>query len=173
MRTNTNSILSDFDDLESSLDPIKEIKQFIKDNYKINGELQISKEPNENGKYEVSCRDVLVKNNHITSLTNNLFEWGEIISDFDCFDCIYLTSLEGAPKKVGRVFKCGRCKSLTSLKGAPEEVGDYFSCAYCDSLTSLEGAPKKTRYFDCFNCGKQFTKDDVKKNCSVGRSIFI
>lgn len=173
MKTNTNSILSDFDDLESSLDPIKEIKQFIKDNYKIDGELQISNEPNENGRYEVSCYDVLVKNNRITSLTNNLFEWGEISGDFDCFDCRYLTSLKGSPKKVGRNFKCDRCKSLTSLEGAPEKVVDYFCCSYCDSLTSLEGAPKETGYFDCFNCGKQFTKDDVKKKCSVRRSIFI
>jgi hypothetical protein len=50
-----------------------------------------------------------------------------------------LTSLEGAPLSVGGSFYC-RYNGLTSLEGAPQEVGKSF---YCDenSLTSLEGAP--------------------------------
>ena len=170
----TNGLLASFEKLDASFDPIKDIEQFIRDNYNISDRFRISKEPNENGKYEVDGVGVVrVICLNIRTLTNGMFEWREIHGNFECDHCFSLTNLEGSPKKVSGSFYCHNCKSLTSLKGAPEEVGDYFSCAYCDSLTSLEGAPKKTRYFDCFNCGKQFTKDDVKKNCSVGRSIFI
>ena len=41
------------------------------------------------------------------------------------------------------MFDCGGCHSLTSLKGAPKKVGGDFSCFNCKSLTSLKGAPKK------------------------------
>lgn len=45
------------------------------------------------------------------------------------FICEYnsLTSLEGAPQKVGGDFYCGH-NSLTSLEGAPQEVGGDFYC---------------------------------------------
>ena len=50
------------------------------------------------------------------------------------------------PFKFGRVdknFICMKCTSLTSLEGAPQKVGGDFDCRMCTSLTSLEGAPKK------------------------------
>ena len=58
------------------------------------------------------------------------------------FYCRYnqLTSLEGAPQKVGGSFYC-RDNQLTSLEGAPQTVGGSFSCSY-NQLTSLEGAPQ-------------------------------
>jgi hypothetical protein len=52
-----------------------------------------------------------------------------------------LTSLQGAPKKVGKDFYCHH-NQLTSLQGAPEEVGGAFLCNR-NQLTSLEGGPKK------------------------------
>jgi hypothetical protein len=52
-----------------------------------------------------------------------------------------LTSLEGAPEKVGGGFYCDNNK-LKSLKGAPVEVGGNFFCGD-NELTSLEGAPEK------------------------------
>ncbi len=59
------------------------------------------------------------------------------------FDCSYnkLTSLEGAPEKVGGDFNCSG-NQLTSLEGAPKEVGGHFNCRN-NQLTSLEGAPEK------------------------------
>ena len=60
--------------------------------------------------------------------------------DFDC-DTNKLTTLEGAPKKVGRNFCCA-LNQLTTLKGSPEKVGGYFSCTF-NKLTTLEGGPKK------------------------------
>ena len=97
-------------------------------------------------------------------------DFGEVTGDFLCYD-LRLTSLEGAPKKVGGGFDCSENK-LTSLKGAPQEVGEDFYCFdnhltslkgapqevgkdfFChkNKLTSLEGSPKKiVRYFDCSN----------------------
>ena len=71
------------------------------------------------------------------------FKFGRVDGYFDCDGCPSLTSLEGAPQKVGRDFYCSHCTSLTSLKGAPQEVGRNFYCRNCPSLTSHEGAPKK------------------------------
>ena len=70
-----------------------------------------------------------------------------VSGDFNCNEN-KLTSLEGAPKTVGRDFWCTRNK-LTSLKGAPESVGGGFFCL-TNKLTSLEGAPKTVgRHFWC------------------------
>ena len=52
-----------------------------------------------------------------------------------------LTSLVGAPLKVGDDFYCDD-NSLTSLMGAPQEVGEGFYC-HNNALTSLEGAPQE------------------------------
>ncbi len=73
--------------------------------------------------------------------------------NFYCHRCYNLTSLKGAPKKVGKGFSCWGCYHLTSLDGASEKVGGYFDCWGCDNLTSLAGAPKEVgRDFDCHNC---------------------
>jgi len=64
--------------------------------------------------------------------------------DFDC-SSKQLTSLAGAPVKVGGSFDCSN-NQLTSLAGAPVKVGGYFDCSY-NQLTSLEGAPVKVGGF--------------------------
>ena len=116
----------------------KLVKEWINDNYKINGNLTISDD------FVVNCAGhVTVKNKSITSLTNGLFSWGEVDGFFNCGRCDKLTSLEGAPKKVGGDFCCHECNSLETLEGAPEEVGGNFYCSCCEKLISLEGAPKK------------------------------
>ena len=64
-----------------------------------------------------------------------------------------LTSLEGAPRKVGEYFYCEH-NQLTSLKGAPQKVGQVFSCGD-NRLTTLEGAPQKVGggfFGGGFNC---------------------
>ena len=87
----------------------------------------------------------------ITSLTNGLFQWGEVRGYFYCaFSNI--TSLEGAPKGVSGNFSCDNCKLLTSLEGSPEKVGGCFNCSYCDSLKSLKGASKEVWFFECRFC---------------------
>ena len=76
-------------------------------------------------------------------------DFGEITGDFYCTDN-QLTSLEGAPQKVGGDFGCSENK-LTSLKGAPKKVGGSFNCSR-NQLTSLEGAPQIVG--EDFNCSR-------------------
>ena len=66
-------------------------------------------------------------------------KFGVVDGNFDC-DKNRLTSLKGAPLKVGVSFYCSY-NALTSLKGAPQEVGMGFYC-YSNRLTSLKGAPQ-------------------------------
>jgi hypothetical protein len=65
--------------------------------------------------------------------------FGIVTGNFDC-SVNKLTSLEGAPKKVGGSFNCGNNK-LTSLKDAPQEVGGNFDCFH-NKLISLKDAPQ-------------------------------
>lgn len=152
------SLLDDFDAMSSAstTDIRKEIKQFLKDNYKKSSNFKISKKPNNDGYYEVDCSkcsDIEVGNKNITSLTNNLFIFVNIKGDFDCSYCRNLTSLKGAPEEVDGDFYCSYNQKLTSLKGAPKEVKGFFSCSHCNNLTSLKGAPKKIKLtFNCNYC---------------------
>ena len=65
-----------------------------------------------------------------------------------CCQFNQLTSLKGAPRKVGEGFYCGD-NLLNSLQGAPEEIGNSFECMN-NELTSLDGSPK--RVGGCFIC---------------------
>ena len=68
-----------------------------------------------------------------------------------------LTSLEGAPQKVEGSFYCNS-NSLTTLEGAPQKVGGNFYC-YDNSLTTLEGAPQEVG--GSFHCGDNPVPEDV------------
>lgn len=140
------------DDEDEVFDGAKEniIKDFLKTNYAIPSSYTI-KETKDG--FIVDVKGYIgVTNKNITSLTNGLFEFGEVDKQFYCDGCNSLKSLEGGPKKVGGSFYCDHCGSLTSLKGAPKEVGGDFNCAYCSNLKSLEGAPKEVKNFDCRRC---------------------
>ena len=170
------------------------VEEFLKENYKIHGSYTI-KETKEG--FVVDVRgEVKVKNRDITSLTNGLFEFGEVSRDFDCASCKslktlkgapkivwwnfncsgcrLLKTLEGAPEKVGWSFDCSKCDLLTSLEGAPQEAEENFDCSNCKSLKTLEGAPKKVgERFYCDCCGVQFTEEDVRKYTRVARDIWV
>jgi hypothetical protein len=170
------------------------VKEFLEANYKITGSYTIKETK---GKFIVDVKgEVKVKNRDITSLTNGLFEFGEVSRDFDCAICKSLKTLKGAPKivwwnfncsgckslktldggpeKVGWTFCCSKCDLLTSLEGAPQEAGENFDCSNCESLKSLEGAPEKVgERFYCDGCGIQFTEDDVRKHTKVARDIWV
>ena len=70
-----------------------------------------------------------VADGHFCFIDKNGNEAQSVIikNDFSCSNCNSLTSLEGAPKEVGRDFSCNYCTSLTSLEGAPQKVGRYFN----------------------------------------------
>ena len=65
--------------------------------------------------------------------------FGEVSKFFDC-SRNSLTSLDGAPQKVGGGFRCYSNK-LTSLEGAPQTVGGDFMC-HSNQLVSLKGSPQ-------------------------------
>ena len=88
-------------------------------------------------------------------------DFGEVTGNFDC-SLLHLTSLKGAPQKVGGDFKCDFNK-LSSLEEAPQEVGWSFDCSD-NYLTSLEGAPQKVgRNFDCSNNPNLHSLDGIGK----------
>ena len=77
------------------------------------------------------------------------FNFKTVEGNFNCYNN-NLTSLEGAPEKVGGNFNCNN-NNLTSLEGAPKEVGGNFFCDH-NNLTTLEGAPIKVgKVFNCCN----------------------
>ena len=173
MKTLRESLLDD-DLIEKTDKSIKdEIKAFLKENFIGVSSCKISKNPNADGKYDVSsAKNIEVKNYNITSLTNWSFIWIEVRGDFNCSGCSYLKSLEGAPKEVGDGFDCSYCESLTSLEGAPKEVVWDFNCSMCESLKSLNGAPKEIGGdFICWRRRVKFNEDDVKKISNVKGKI--
>ena len=126
----------DEEDIETNVIDSEIINWIIKNyNHIKTSHLKISKKPNKDGKYVVDCNTNIYLNRTAspTSLTNNMFVWGEVKGDFNCDYCHSLTSLEGAPKEVGRDFNCSSCRNLTSLEGAPKEIGRDFVCYDCNS----------------------------------------
>ena len=153
------SLLDDDDIFLDSGTEKKLAEEWIRNNYKIDGNLTISDD------FVVSCtKNVTVKNKSITSLTNGLFSWGEVDGFFDCSGCKNLTSLNGAPGKVMGYFTCESCNNLTSLEGAPKEVSNFY-CRNCNKITSLKGAPEwVSGSFYCGGCPNlKITKSDRKK----------
>ena len=84
-----------------------------------------------------------------------------------------LTSLEGAPEKVGGSFYCYN-NSLTSLEGAPKKVGRDFYCDH-NSLTSLEGLPKEIggNLWISFAKGIYFTEEEIRKVSKIKGKVYI
>ncbi len=82
---------------------------------------------------------------------------------FSCSDN-QLTTLEGAPQKVGWDFYCNN-NQLTSLEGAPREVEGDFRCDN-NQLTSLVGAPQRVRLiFYCY--GNPVSNETLKRIFSL------
>ena len=218
MKTLKEYIIEGILDVEDNIENLTVeslIEDFIRENYNTTAKIQIKKKVD---KYIVSTKGhVGVKNNNITELTNDLFEWSEVGGWFSCTDCTSLKDLTGAPEKVDGNFSCNGCTSLESLIGAPKKVGGGFYCRSCTSLKDLTGAPKKVRGafycsgctslkdltgapievenifrcdgctslqslkgapkevgdFNCSNCGKQFTEEDVRNVCDVKDRITV
>ena len=158
MKNLKECIIESIFDVEDNIDNVdesirEEIKHFLKDNFDGASSCKISNKPNTDGKYEVSSNgNIMTENRGITSLTNGLFIWTYVKGDFYCTYCKSLTSLEGAPKKVGRHFYCYDCKSLKSLKGSPKKIGGDFDCSDNDM---------------------KFTKNDIKKVSNVKGNIMV
>ena len=188
MKTLYESLLDDFDTIEANSDPRKEIEEFLDQNF--SGTWHISDKPNKDGYYEVSSNFSIhglpIK---LSSLTNGLFIWTKVKGSFSCQHCTKLTSLEGGPREVGKIYQCSYCPNLETLEGGPEFAG-YFDCSWNENLVSLKGGPKVTQYdfncsycpklkslegapeisgknFTCYGCGVRFSIEEVKKYTKV------
>ena len=167
MKTLYKSLLDDLDTIEknSNDDVIPNIEDFIKKNYRLDSGVKytISSQLNENGKYVVDVRGRFSWVKFIgkgDSLTNGLFEFGELYGcGFDCSES-NISSLIGAPKTIicdGSLhyFDCSNCKNLRSLEGGSVMASFKYDCSNCKNLRSLEGAPKDCHAlakFDCSGC---------------------
>ena len=116
------------DDEDEVFDGAKEniIKDFLKTNYAIPSSYTI-KETKDGFIVDVEGY-AGVTNKNITSLTNGLFEFGEVDKQFYCDGCNSLKSLEGGPKEVMGIFfatNCGKkfteddVKKYTKIKWEP------------------------------------------------------
>ena len=65
--------------------------------------------------------------------------FSEVTGHFNCHGN-QLTTLQGAPRKVGGYFYCSS-NQLTTLQGAPIEIGEDFYCS-SNQLETLEGSPR-------------------------------
>ena len=81
--------------------------------------------------------DVMLYNKELSELP---LKFGEVSGSFHC-NYNKLTSLEGAPSRVGDNFNC-EDNYLTTLEFAPSGVGGNFNCEW-NKLTGLEGGPKE------------------------------
>ena len=107
MKSLYESLLDDFDTLEKNSNAaiIPSIEEFIKKNYRLDSSVKytISDKLNENSKYVVDVRGRMSWVKFIgkgDSLTNGLFEFGELYScGFNCSGS-NISSLEGAPKTI-------------------------------------------------------------------------
>lgn len=140
------SLLDIEDTVDTEVDFVKEIKNFIKSKFKAVG-VSVSKKPDEDGKYVVNAKSAEVKTSDLDSLTNGYFKWGAIATDFHC-DHSNITTLEGGPSAVGRIFNCSFCKNLKSLKGAPKVVGGKFYCRRMNFTEEDVRKVTKTKYVD-------------------------
>lgn len=120
----------------------KEIKAFLKDNYRAKT-LDISSEPNENGKYVVTVKKGEVEFiGNGESLVNDLFVWGDLngSASFIIGDKCNITSLIGGPTTVGWNYSImGGNPKLKSLEGIATNIGRKLFIGNCEGLDSLEG----------------------------------
>jgi len=111
--------------------------------------------------------DVKVEKDLVSPDGKLIIKFGVVKGDFKCNNN-ELTSLEGAPQKVGGSFICYDNK-LTSLEGTPKEVGRYFDCIG-NELTSLAGAPQKVG--GDFKCSENFLTSLAGAPQEVGGNFY-
>lgn len=172
MKSLYESLLDDFDDIESRSNYRQDVADFISKYCQCSDAVKISQKPNKDGYYEVSTRgDIMIGGD---KFTNGLFVWVSV-RNFWCSGA-NVENLEGSPKIVTGIFNCNGCEKLTSLKGAPKKVGS-FSCAWCYNLPSLEGGPQEVvGGYGCNNCDLKSLKGAPKKvggcfDCSMNMNL--
>lgn len=140
-----------------------EIFKFIKDNFEFDRRsytaIDISKEPNKDGKFEVSYMESGgIRAKKIESLTNGLFIWKEVKGDFR-IESDTITNFDDFPRKIGGAVDpdmpiksfnnfpdCDNLvlsgNKITSLIGIPKYV-KKLHIIRCPNLKTLKGCPTK------------------------------
>ena len=165
MKTLYESILDDYNTLSKNMDPNEpdriNIKGWIEENYSIAGTIDISKKPNKDGKYIVSCNGRLnLQNQESTSLTNGMFIF-KFVKTFNCSHS-QIENLEGAPTECEE-FRCSGCQKLVNLVGSPKKLSSAMHCDNCYNLKSLEGCSRFVRNVYCSCCHSLETLQGVPK----------
>lgn len=128
-------------------------------NYKINSDMTID------------IKDVYFNNPNEVDVIPDYIQFRKITRHCD-LSFTRIKKISGMPEYCGK-FWCTNCNELTSLEGCPKRVGD-FECQNCKFLKSLKGCPKEVAgLFSCYDCGVEFTYDDIRKVCDVKGAIMI
>ena len=77
-----------------------------------------------------------------------ILPFGKINGNFNCSWNPTLKDFSNGPIEVTEVFKCDDCARLSSIAGAPRKVGS-FQITSNHKLTSLEGCPQEVGNFNC------------------------
>ena len=144
----SESLLDDEDVLLTRTDRVL-IERWIRDHYKVLGELIFENDPKDSNILLVSVkRGDVTLTTQSDYLTNGTFRWHRIDYDFSCTSR-GLKSLEGAPDYVGGNFYC-MANNITNLIGCPRIIAG--SCYLNNNfhLETLEGGPE--RVSGDFNC---------------------
>ena len=137
MRSLKEALLNRSKNIDVAGMAIDAAKAYINANYNIEGKLTFEIV---NGICTANCDGaVVIKNKKIVKLTDG-FVWGQIKKDFYCSYCNGLTSLKGAPDKVGGYFYCSYCDNngFRKMNIINYEVKSKFINAYIDSKKSIE-----------------------------------
>ena len=138
----------------------KWLKKYGVDNYKL-------VKDNKTGGYTI---DVIDQDNEADVVLRNVNEipdyiqFGNIQGSFELDNC-GVKSLKGCPISVYDYFKVIDCPKITSLEGCPENVTNIQIVGNAN-LKSLKGCPKNAEWIQCWDNGKEFTKNDFKKYCN-------
>lgn len=186
MKTLYELLMDNYNTLSENADPNSldrmEVEKWINENYSVNGVLDISKKPNKDNKYVVSCNGTLRLRSHseLTHLTNGMFIFKNV-TNFFCQHAYSLETLEGAPTEC-KEFWCSGCNKLKDLVGSPKKVIElhcdgcfglktlkgcsrfayYVYCDSCHGLESLEGAPRQLQTLSIEQC-YSLKKANIKK----------
>lgn len=95
---------------------------------------------------------------HISSLTNEFFQWGEVDGNFFCCDCLNLKTLEGAAENISGNYYCVNCRSL-SLDNVSEKIRE--------KVVFFEKCEKNNKEDKAINdlLQKSYEKINDKYNC--------
>lgn len=85
-----------------------------------------------------------------------------------------IINMKGCPQKIEYSIYADMCRNLESLEGCAQHIPRHFDCSHSPKLMSLEGGPKYVGgVYTADHCGGDFTEDDVRSVCKMGKESWI